>query len=135
MDEEKIEIKEATPEVTLDVSQKSILDDIKKLLGLSKDDTSFDDDITIHINTVFMALNQLGVGPEKGFRISDSSKKWVDYISDEMDLEAVKTYIYLKVKLVFDPPLSSTVIEAYKQAASEIEWRLNINAESKGGNV
>lgn len=80
-----------------------------------------------------MILNQLGVGPITGFSISDSSKKWKDYLPDTEDFEAVKTYIYLKVKIIFDPPLSTTVMEALKQTISELEWRLNVNAESKGG--
>ena len=80
-----------------------------------------------------MILSQLGVGPITGFSISDSSKKWKDYLPDTEDFEAVKTYIYLKVKIIFDPPLSTTVMEALKQTISELEWRLNINAESKGG--
>lgn len=112
---------------------KSILDDIKKLIGISKEDLSFDDDIIIHINSSFMILNQLGVGPVTGFSISDFNKKWGEYITTENDLEAVKTYIYLKVKLVFDPPLSNTVMESIKQTISELEWRLNVNAENKGG--
>lgn len=112
---------------------KSILNSIKKLLGLSESDTSFDTDVTIHINSAFMILNQLGVGPEKGFRISNSEAKWTGYVSDNTDLEALKTYIYLKVKIIFDPPLSTTVMEAHKEVVKEMEWRLNVNAESKGG--
>ena len=103
------------------------------MVGISKEDLSFDDDILIHINSAFMILNQLGVGPIAGFSISDSSKKWKDYIPEIQNLEAVKTYIHLKVKIVFDPPLSTTVMEALKQTISELEWRLNVNAESKGG--
>ena len=122
---------ETTPKVLL--SDKSIFEDIKKLIGVSKDDTSFDDDIIIHINSVFMILNQLGVGPSTGFSISDSSTKWGDYVSSDKDLEAIKTFIHLKTKLIFDPPLSNTVMEAIKQTISELEWRLNANAESKGG--
>lgn len=108
----------------------SILTSIKKLLGIAKEYTNFDTDIMIHINTVFMTLNQLGVGPSTGFRIKDASTLWSSYIKDEDDLDAVKTYIYLKVKLVFDPPLSSAVMEANKQMINELEWRLNVQAES-----
>lgn len=109
----------------------SILTSIKKLLGLSEDYTVFDADIIMHINTVFMTLNQLGIGPSEGFRIEDDIAVWTDYIKPEDDLDAVKTYIHLKVKLLFDPPLNSAVIEAIKQSIAELEWRLNINAESK----
>lgn len=108
----------------------SILQSIKKLIGITEDYTAFDLDIIIHINSVFMILNQMGVGPEGGFSISDESAVWSDYLpEDNKNLEAVKTYIYLKVKMVFDPPLSSAVMEATKQMISELEWRLNVEAE------
>lgn len=112
-----------TPEETEEIST-SILDDIKKLLNLSKENTSFDTDIIIHINSVFMILNQLGVGPVEGFRISDSTTKWESYITNIDDLDSIKTYIYLKVKMIFDPPLSTTVTESFKESIKEFEWRL-----------
>lgn len=111
-------------------NQDSILISIKKLLGLSSDYNAFDQDIIIHINTVFMALNQLGIGPEDGFSIEDDKAVWTDFIKDNKKLKSVVTYVYIKVKLVFDPPLSSTVMESFKQTANEIEWRLNVEAES-----
>lgn len=108
----------------------SILQSIKKLIGITEDYTAFDLDIIIHINSVFMILNQIGVGPVEGFSISDDSAVWFDYLpEDSKNLEAVKTYIYLKVKMVFDPPMSSAVMEATKQMISELEWRLNVEAE------
>ena len=110
--------------------QESILTSIKKLLGMTKEYNAFDTDIIMHINSVFMTLSQLGVGPETGFRIKDETATWSMYISDEDNLDAVKTYIYLKVKLVFDPPASSAVMEANKQMIKELEWRLNVQAES-----
>lgn len=109
----------------------SILTSIKKLLGMTEAYTHFDTDIIIHINTVFMTLNQLGVGPEEGFRIQDNTAVWNDYIQPDDDLEGVKTYIYLKVKIVFDPPINSSVLESYKQIIQEYEWRLNVKAESE----
>lgn len=109
----------------------SILTSIKKMLGITEEYTHFDTDIIIHINTVFMTLNQLGVGPSSGFKIEDNGKLWMDYISEDSDLEAVKTYIYLKVKLLFDPPLSSSVIEVMKQSITELEWRLNVQTSSE----
>lgn len=111
----------------------SILDSIKKLFGPYSDNTAFDQDLIIHINTVFMTLNQLGVGPAEGFRIKDNTTTWDEYILPEDDLEGVKTYIYLKVKLIFDPPAPS-VINEYNKAIDELEWRLNVNAESSGAN-
>lgn len=107
----------------------SILTSIKKLLGIAKSDKSFDPDIIMHINTVFMILNQVGIGPEEGFRIEDESTQWSDYVDDDADLEAVKTYVYLKVKSIFDPPLSSAVKESHDRLLHELEWRLNVNVE------
>ena len=109
----------------------SILNSIKKLLGIEADYTHFDTDIIIHINTIFMTLNQLGVGPSEGFRIEDSLATWDEYIEDDDNLDAVKTYMYLKVKLIFDPPLNSSVQETMKQSIQECEWRLNVQAESE----
>ena len=109
----------------------SILTSIKKLLGIAEEYEFFDEDIIMHINSVFMILNQLGVGPSDGFRIEDKTTTWDDYISDNKNLDAVKSYIHLKVKLLFDPPLSSAVIESMKQMIQELEWRLNMTAESK----
>ena len=103
----------------------SILTSIKKLLGITEEDTSFDPDIIMHINSVFMILNQIGIGPSKGFRIEDDSTEWSEYISEEDDLEAVKSYMHMKVKMLFDPPLSSAVMQAMTQSINELEWRLN----------
>lgn len=104
----------------------SILTSIKKLLGISEEYTQFDDDIIMHINTVFLNLTQLGVGPEEGFSIEDDTADWEDFIEDSAQLQAVKSYMYLKVKLLFDPPLSSAVIESTNRMISELEWRLNV---------
>lgn len=109
----------------------SILTSIKKLLGISKDYEQFDQDIIMHINTVFMNLTQLGVGPSKGFYIEDADATWDDFVNldKNIQLQAVKTYIYLKVKLLFDPPLSSAVIESTNNMIAELEWRLNAAVE------
>lgn len=107
----------------------SILTSIKKLLGITEDYEHFDADIIMHINSVFMILNQLGVGPKEGFSISDETATWNDYLPDTTNLEAVKSYIHLKVKLLFDPPLSSSVMESMQHMISELEWRLNVQAE------
>ena len=103
----------------------SILDTIKKLLGPDQSYNYFDQDIIIHINTAIMNLTDIGVGPKEGFSIKSSKEVWSDFIKDIKQFEAVKTYIYLKVKLIFDPPLSSSVIELFEKQISEIEWRLN----------
>ena len=103
----------------------SILTSIKKLLGIAEEYTQFDEDIIMHINTVFLNLTQLGVGPEEGFAIENDAASWEDFINDSIQLQAVKTYVYLKVKLLFDPPLSSSVIESMNRMIAELEWRLN----------
>ena len=108
----------------------SILTSIKKLLGITEEYDQFDPDIIMHINSVFMILTQLGVGPAEGFSIEDDTAVWTDFIQDLKKLESVKTYIYLKVKLAFDPPLSSAVIESMNRLINELEWRLNVAAES-----
>lgn len=112
----------------------SILTSIKKLLGIPEEYTHFDPNIVMHINTVFLTLNQLGVGPPGGFSISDSSSTWDEYITSN-NLEAVRSYIYLKVRLLFDPPSSSAVIEAMNRSINELEWRLNMEAERSDENV
>lgn len=112
------------------MDEPSILNSIKKLIGITNDDHSFDTDIMIHINTVFMTLNQLGVGPPNGFKIDDDADAWIDFVPDTTRIEAIKTYMYLKVKLLFDPPINSAVIESYNRTINELEWRINIEAEA-----
>ena len=113
----------------------SILTSIKKQLGIAKEYTHFDADIIMHINSVFMVLTQLGVGPSDGFYIEDDSLEWMDFIEDPNQLQAVKTYIYLKVRLLFDPAsLGSATLAAYERQIQELEWRLNVAAESGESN-
>lgn len=109
----------------------SILTSIKKLLGIAEEYEHFDADIIMHINTVFLALTQIGVGPSEGFCIYDASAIWDDFLPDSrINLNAVKSYVYLKVKLLFDPPASSALIESTNKLAAEYEFRLNVAAES-----
>lgn len=108
----------------------SILTSIKKLLGIQEDYEHFDADLVMHINSVFMILTQLGVGPAEGFMITDDTAEWSDFISDSTKVEAIKSYMYLKVRLLFDPPASSAVIETTNRMINEFEWRLNVAAES-----
>lgn len=107
----------------------SILTSIKKLLGIAEEYEHFDMDIIMHINSVFTILTQLGVGPPEGFSIKDKSAAWTDFMPEDPRLEAVKSYMYLKVRLLFDPPLSTAVSEAMNRMASELEWRINVGAE------
>lgn len=104
----------------------SILTSIKKLLGIPEEYEQFDADITMHINSVFMILNQLGVGPKDGFLIKDKTTTWNEFVTESDNLEAVRSYVYMKVRLMFDPPLSSAVTDAINRNISELEWRLNV---------
>ena len=105
-------------------TDKSILNSIKKLLGMTVDYNPFDDDIIIHINSVFSTLNQMGVGPSNGFSIEDSSTTWDEYTEDESVKNIVKTYMFLKVKLLFDPPTLGSVTESINNQLKELEYRL-----------
>ena len=107
----------------------SILVSIKKLLGIAEEYTHFDADLIMHINSVFMILTQLGVGPAEGFIIEDKTSDWTEFIEDPTQLQLAKSYMHLKVKLLFDPPLSSAVIESMNRMISEFEWRLAVDAE------
>lgn len=108
----------------------SILTSIKKLLGIVEEYEHFDADIIMHINSAFSVLTQLGVGPEEGFRIEDASTVWSDFLYDDPRLEMVRTYVYLKVKLVFDTASSSSaVIESINRQIQELEWRINVTVD------
>lgn len=104
----------------------SILDTTKKALGIDADYTDFDVDVIMHINSAFATLNQLGVGPLNGFMIEDSSKLWSDYINDNLKINSVKTLMYLKVRLVFDPAGTASLQAAMESQIKEFEWRLMV---------
>jgi len=109
----------------------SILETIKKMLGLPKDEVSFDTDILVHINTVFSNLTQMGIGPEEGFTITGYEETWSQFItSDPLKTQQVKSYIYLKVKTVFDPSANSNVAEAFNKTMAELEYRLYVEEEN-----
>lgn len=107
----------------------SILTSTKKILGIAEDYEAFDLDIITHINSVFSVLEQIGIGPEQGFLIEDASTSWDDFIGDDLNLNSVKTLVYLRVRLLFDPPATSFHIEALKEQIRELEWRLNHHRE------
>jgi hypothetical protein len=107
----------------------SILTSTKKILGLAEDYDAFDVDILMHINSVFSTLNQLGIGPLAGFAIQDDTATWDDILEDDLRLNSVKSYMYIRVRLLFDPPATSFHISALKEQAQEIEWRLNTQRE------
>lgn len=107
----------------------SILDSIKRLLGIAKHDNGFDGEIKDLINAEFLTLHQLNVGPEAGFSITGPDDEWNSYTDNKHLQDAVRQFIYLRVRMVFDPPASSTVADAINQRISELEFRLNIQAE------
>lgn len=109
----------------------SILTSVKKMLGITEEYTHFDADLVMHINSVLTILSQLGVGPSGGFSIADAGAVWIDFIPEGSNLELVKSYMFQKVKLLFDPPLSSSVAEAMNRSIGEFEWRLQVGAESE----
>lgn len=109
--------------------EESIFESIKSLLGPDASYDVFDQDILIHINTAISVLTQLGVGPAAGFMVTGPDETWKDFIGDDKILQMVKTYIYMKVKMAFDPPTNSSVLNAYNEACKEYEWRLNVEVD------
>ncbi|MET0786851.1 MAG: hypothetical protein ABWY25_09110 [Paenisporosarcina sp.] len=109
--------------------EESILKSTKKILGLAEDYTPFDLDVITHINAAFSILDQLGVGPVDGFSIYDDTAVWDDFVVPPNQLHLVKTYIYLKVRYLFDPPTTSFLLEAANTQIKEYEWRLNVFRE------
>lgn len=106
----------------------SILTSIKKLLGVGEEYTHFDADIIMHINSVIFVLTQIGIGPVDGFSITSKDQTWGDFLQGRINIESVKSYVYLKVRLLFDPPNNSFLVEAIERQISEYEWRLNITS-------
>lgn len=109
----------------------SILNSVKSHIGINEEETHFDSDIIIHINSVFSILRQMGVGPTETFNIVDEKTVWNDFLDDDPDFSEVKTYMYLKVKMMFDPPANSNMMTAIKEQISELEWRLTVTASNK----
>jgi hypothetical protein len=107
----------------------SILTSTKKLIGLSEADTSFDLDIMLHLNSMISVLTQVGIGPTEGFMIEDSTATWESFIGGDSRMNMVKSYLYLKVRLLFDPPGTSFALDAMNKTAAELEWRLNVLRE------
>lgn len=107
----------------------SILTSIKKSLGIQEEYDYFDQDLIMHINTVFAILTQLGVGPSEGFSIQDEYAIWSDFIDPNPKLESVKTYVALKVRLIFDPPTSSSVRESMERMVKELEFRISVTVD------
>lgn len=111
------------------INDQSILMSIKKLLNVDEEDPAFDTDIGMLINAEFMTLHQLGIGPDDGFSIHEADTKWTDFSDDPTLIESVKAYIYMKVRMIFDPPASSVVADAFNARIHELEFRMNVQAE------
>ena len=103
----------------------SILDSIKIMLGNSVDDTNFDTELIIFINGALSTINKLGVGPI-GYKISNSSNTWDEFLGDRTDLEEVKTNVYLRVRLAFDPPQNSFLVTSIKEQIAESTWYIEL---------
>jgi hypothetical protein len=112
--------------------EQSILTSTKKILGIAEDYTVFDLDIITHINSAFSTLTQLGVGPAVGFMINDATEEWSDFIVEDFQYNSVKSYVFLKVRQLFDPPQTSYLISAMEKQIQELEWRLNVHREETG---
>ena len=113
----------------------SVLNTIKKLLGLDSEYTAFDTDVVVLINAALMILQQYGIVSKEGYAITDATDKWSDFIPSDKMLQGVKEYVYLRVKMVFDPPPNSFVMEAYDRMMNELEWRLKEQMESYPGDL
>lgn len=109
----------------------SILDSTKKALSLPADYDAFDADIVMHINSVFATLNQLGFGPVNGFMIEDAEETWDAFLGSDPRLNSVKSYMYLRVRKLFDPPESSILLQAMNEQITEFEWRLSVHREEE----
>lgn len=108
----------------------SILTSVKKYIGIAEDDTNFDVDVIMHVNTAFAVLKQLGVGPSAVFNIADKTRTWFEFTQDAEELAMAQSYVFERVKLKFDPPSSSALLQALKESVTESEWRLNVAAET-----
>ena len=108
----------------------SILLSIKKLLGIDASYTIFDGDIMLHINTAFTILNQIGIGPEEGYMIDSEYQYWDEY-TDDINLNMVKSFIFLNVKINFDPPSSTALLDSMNRTINELTWRLELQGQSK----
>lgn len=106
----------------------SILDTIKKMIGICDD--SFDTDLKVCINTALISLIQIGVGPQEGFIVIDDNQTFEEFCGSNLQLESVKMYVYLKSKLMFDPPNNSNITQTFEKTIQEIEWRLNRSIET-----
>lgn len=109
----------------------SILNTIKRALGLEPDYDTYDLEVITHINSVFSTLQQLGVGTDEAYEIESADNKWEEFLENDKNLNAVKSYIFMRVKLIFDPPGNSFAVESLQKQVDQLEWRLNVYSEGK----
>lgn len=107
----------------------SILTSIKQMLGVAQDDESFDQELIIHINSAIAVLTQLGVGPVDGYRITSAAEEWTDLIGDRKDIDNVKSAVYYRVRMAFDPPQNSFLLDSLKKQSDEAEWRIEVEVD------
>ncbi len=109
----------------------NILEDSKRMLGIESDYKAFDQELLLHINSIFVILNQLGVGPPSGFFVEDEDAKWINFVGDKRkDLNIIKSYVFIRLRLLFDPPANSFLVSSLETQAKEFEWRLNVQVET-----
>jgi len=108
----------------------SILDSIKQMLGIAPDDTNFDSELILHINSAIAVLTQLGIGPNEGFRITGPLEEWDSLIEMRQDIDSVKSVVYYRVRLAFDPPQNSFLVDSIKKQCDELEWRLEVSTST-----
>lgn len=113
-----------------DITEHSILISTKKMLGIDKSYEPFDPEIVMHINGVLSTLTQLGIGPDEGFHITGDSETWTDFMGEDNRLNNVRTYVFLSVRLVFDPPNSGYGVTAIQEQLKELTWRINVTREN-----
>lgn len=104
--------------------EESILKTIKQLIGCPDDFEQFDLDLIVHINSAFATLTHLGVGPKEGYRITGADNAWSEFEDDAQKLSLIKDYVYIKTRLLFDPPTSGSLMDSLKEQLKEMEWRL-----------
>lgn len=109
--------------------ENSILTSTKKILGIAEEYTAFDQDILVHINTAFSVLHQMGIGPANGFMIEDEGSEWTEFIGNDYALNMVRSYVFLKVRMLFDPPTTSFLLDAMEKQVQEFEWRISTHRE------
>lgn len=124
------EIMSNNSEVNVGIGSDSILTSIKAQLGIFSEETGFDNELVLDINSVFSTLYQLGVGPDNGFAIIDASSTWTEYLSNEAALNMVKSYMHLKVRMLFDPPSNSSYLNSVTEMIKEYEWRMSVFGHS-----